>query len=646
MKSLFSFFFLISTAIADLCQYCGCDFSTESVTCSDKDFLLRTVSLLPSISQLVLHRIPLPHAPHFLYHTNLRILKINDCGLEGLSAHSILPLPNLEVISFANNKLTTLPATLFRRQDDLKVIDVSYNKISDLSGIEWILGENVLLDALDLGHNPIEMSTRSTKLPPVRQLLMSMTNIERINGTSIIFKATDRCKVDGCRVLPFPRTESLTYFDVADNGAVIEASALQALLNATHLNFANSKLPAEFFDWLETAAVIHLNLSNAQITVPNEEWRWCGPRLETLDISNIHLRRLRLNRGCVLRKIFAKENQLEMAFLDTPTLEAVYLDKNLFSDWPMLPMGTSLDRLETFSISSNLLTTLPPGALTHFPILQHLDLSRNQLSKVDFDAFPTLGMQLISIDLSYNQLSVLPHPVLPSILFFDVSSNNINEMSPFLFAGMPLLQHLKLSNNPLIFRNCSEKCWLDHLDILTNLVDLDLSNCQLNRTLDLSKQMSLKSVILRGNQLTAIDGRHFPSSLSMLDAGENLIHYVKNLTSHSNLRELRLDGNPLICDCSLFEIRSQLFNQTKINDPQSYYCFSSSWQYPLLPYLSTLKPCILNSASSLLPTIATAFLITLCIIFLIVVSILGGQRACSSISHNYKRLAAELPVRL
>ncbi|CAJ0578447.1 unnamed protein product, partial [Mesorhabditis spiculigera] len=418
------------------------------------------------------------------------------------------------------------------------------------------------------------------------------------------------------------------------------------LSNVTNLNLAGAELPEDFFEWLETAAVVHLNISNAKIDVPGEEWRWCGPRLEVLDISGLQLKKLRLTRGCNLRKLFAKDNQLESAFLDAPTLEAVDLDHNLFSDWLIIPLGTSLEKLETLSMSGNLLTSLPPGALTHFPLLQHLDLSRNQISNIEHDAFPSLGMQIISIDLSHNQLTSLPHPVLPSLLYLDISSNNLNEMSPLLFAGMPLLQHLKIGNNPEVFSKCGQKCWSDHVDVLTNLVDIDLSNCQISKPIDFSKSYSLKSISLRGNQITTLDGGLLPPTLSILDAGENLVHYTSNFSKRTGtLRDLRLDGNPLICDCSLFEIRDQLLNQSRITDAASYYCFSSAWQHPLHPYLASLRAC-LPSSSSILPSLVTAFLICVCIVLLIIISLIAAHRLCGSISYTYKRLALDIPVRL
>lgn len=71
-----------------------------------------------------------------------------------------------------------------------------------------------------------------------------------------------------------------------------------------------------------------------------------------------------------LPKTSIKFYYFQLAILESPQLEAVYLDRNLFTEWPILPIGTVLDNLTTFSMSGNLLTELPPHSLTHFPGLQ------------------------------------------------------------------------------------------------------------------------------------------------------------------------------------------------------------------------------------------------------------------------------------
>ncbi|KHJ83772.1 leucine Rich repeat-containing domain protein, partial [Oesophagostomum dentatum] len=389
--------------------------------------------------------------------------------------------------------------------------------------------------------------------------------------------------------------------------------------------------------WLEDRSRAKiLNVSYAELRLDEEQWSTCGRELKSLDISGLRIKRLKLGSNCAVTSVFARDNLLETCILETHSLETLHLDRNLFTDWPALPPGSALDSLRSLTISSNLLTSLPPHALSQFPNLQHLDVSRNQISDIDHLAFPSLGMQLVSIDLSYNQLSILPHPVLPSLVYLDVSSNSLVTLDPAFFAGLPMLQHLKLSSNPQIFARCEEKCWSDHLDELTALVDLDLSNCALSRALPLSHLTSLKTLLLRGNQIVNVNAKDLPPNLRTLDLGENRLHFTTNFSRLHSLRDLRVDTNPLRCDCSLHEIVPHLLNQSQIADSQLYYCYSGSWQYPLLPYLTGITPCT-SSSRHFVPILISTFAFSSIVISSVLLSFIGYKRYAHRVNHVYKR---------
>lgn len=214
--------------MGDMCTHCTCDLNSHSVTCNSPFLLVRTVSLLPYVEELnlqvgglhpfgmishinaktsnvdLLQSLRMPQLPHFLFNTHLRVLRINHCGLSELSAHSLLPLPNLEVLNLANNALVTLPTTALRSLKRLRIVNLSNNKITDLSKLSWVLAEGVVLEQLDLSGNPLALSNRwidfktigtnraieifrFALLPPVHQLLMASANLQKINSTSCGF---------------------------------------------------------------------------------------------------------------------------------------------------------------------------------------------------------------------------------------------------------------------------------------------------------------------------------------------------------------------------------------------------------------------------------------------------------------------------
>ncbi|VDM61488.1 unnamed protein product [Angiostrongylus costaricensis] len=639
---------VISHTVADICSHCSCDEDSKSVTCSSPSLLVRTVSLLPWIEELRLVDLNMPYPPHFVFHPTLQVLHINRCGLQELSAHTLLPLPNLVVLNLADNHLTTLPKNLLRSLKHLRILNLARNQIANISHLSNMLAENVVLEKLDLSENPISFSTVNSFILPSVQLFLSHANLAFINSTAMIFHPSEICpKEVGCRILPLSRADlaRLDNLDVSENILEVDISALNALSNANYLDFSHTHLPLDFTIWLEEKSrVKYLNLSNAKIHLYGDSWSVCGRELKQLDISGLGLKRLQLNPNCVLKTVFARNNLLETSHLEGRSLEQLHIDRNLFTDWLIPPPGVILENLRSLTISSNLLTYIPPHALSYFPNLQHLDVSRNQINQIDHLAFPSLGMQLISIDLSFNKLSILPHPVLPSLNYLDISSNEIVTLDPMFFIAMPLLQHLKLTNNSKIFSKCVEQCWLDHLDELTGLIDLDLSHCALSRTPPLSHLSSLRSLILRGNQIVDVNAAELPPNLRILDLGENRLHFTKNLSRLHSLRDLRVDTNPLRCDCSLHDIIPYLINQTQVSDPQLYYCFSGSWQYPLVPYLASTTSCTDNSTAQFVPMLATTFALFVIIVCLLLLSVVGYRRCIDN--HAYRLLATDSPRQL
>ncbi|PAV80157.1 hypothetical protein WR25_19946 [Diploscapter pachys] len=444
---LFFQFLMSRMVMGDMCTHCTCDLNSHSVTCNSPSLLVRTVSLLPYVEELNLQNLRMPQPPHFLFNTHLRALRINHCGLSELSAHSLLPLPNLEVLNLANNNLATLPTTVLRSLKRLRIVNLSNNKITDLSKLSWVLAEGMVLEQLDLSGNPLALSNRFALLPPVHQLLMANANLQKINSTSLLLLPSTSCPADeSCRVLMFDEKDLklLHKVDISHNPKlIVEKTALEALTNAPYLDFSGVSLPSSFGNWLETQSrVVHLNVSSATIPLDGV-WELCSEKLNLLDISSLRLHSIDLKKGCPLKILFAEDNLLNSIKIEANELETLHLERNMFTEFPSVPPGISLESLHTMSISNNLLTTLHPNALQHMPELQHLDLSKNQISEIDPQAFPSLGMQLISLDLSSNQLSSLPHPVLPSLLFLDASSNNLVNIDPVLFSGLPLLQHLR-----------------------------------------------------------------------------------------------------------------------------------------------------------------------------------------------------------
>ena len=87
-----------------------------------------------------------------------------------------------------------------------------------------------------------------------------------------------------------------------------------------------------------------------------------------------------------------------------------------------------------------------------------------------------------------------------------------------------------------------------------------------------------------------------------------------------------------------------LLNQSQVADTSLYYCYSGSWQYPLLPYLQSVRPCSYDTRS-FLPVLVSTVLFSFLVVSSFALAFLLYRRLpfCKS---TYSRLSTELPVRL
>lgn len=82
---------------------------------------------------------------------NLQYLSITNASLKKLSPLSLKRLPNLIVLNLANNKIRELKANIFINNLELKVVQLSHNKIEFIDSDAFYGLEN--LDYLDFTNN-------------------------------------------------------------------------------------------------------------------------------------------------------------------------------------------------------------------------------------------------------------------------------------------------------------------------------------------------------------------------------------------------------------------------------------------------------------------------------------------------------------
>uniref|UniRef100_A0A914CRA1 LRRCT domain-containing protein n=1 Tax=Acrobeloides nanus TaxID=290746 RepID=A0A914CRA1_9BILA len=432
----------------------------------------------------------------------------------------------------------------------------------------------------------------------------------------------------------------------------LDPSVLPKLANATNLKLNNVKLPENFVEWLSSnGALRHLELRQSSAI---RTWKTCAPNLEWLDISETGLEFLEVGEKCKLRWLYATDNRIKLLKLNTKPLKIIYLDRNQLERWPFENESNSrqFPNLEELSIKQNRIETLPARALYRFPLLENLDLSENLIERIEPDAFPTVGMALQYLNMSGNRLKEFGHPILPSLIILDISKNLLHGMDRQLLTGFPSLQHLHLSNNFNILNGCEHgDCWVEESG-LENLIEIDLSGCQIKKQPNLANFVNLRAINLGGNLMGEVDGRRLPPCVAHLNLRWNRIHTMDNFTDiqMTCLKDLDLGHNPLKCDCSLLEFSEILALQPDLTDQNTYYCFTELL-HPLNTYFEITSSCDVEESTSILLVLLNILTVLLtiaavgCLILLFFVRVTRIVNFGSA-QFFYRRVPTEIPTAL
>ncbi|XP_076862555.1 leucine-rich repeats and immunoglobulin-like domains protein 3 [Brachyhypopomus gauderio] len=307
--------------------------------------------------------------------------------------------------------------------------------------------------------------------------------------------------------------------------------------------------------------------------------------------------------------------------------------------------------LETLDLSNNNLVEVRAGSFPALP-LKNLYLNNNRISVLEHGCFNNLSSTLLVLRLNRNRLNTIPAKIfqLPNLQHMDLSRNRVRRVEGLTFHGLHKLRSLKMQRNGLVrlmdgafwglssmevlqleYNNLTEvsKGWLyglltlqqlhlahnaisrirsDAWEFCQKLAELDLSFNQLARleegsfaglsvlgqlsiahnrvsfiadgafrglpllhTLDLkyneiswtiedmngpfSALDNLKKLFLQGNRIRSVTKKSFTGleQLEQLDLSNNAIMSIQGnaFSQMKKLEELHLNTSSLLCDCQL-----------------------------------------------------------------------------------------------
>ncbi|XP_041833581.1 leucine-rich repeats and immunoglobulin-like domains protein 3 [Melanotaenia boesemani] len=351
-----------------------------------------------------------------------------------------------------------------------------------------------------------------------------------------------------------------------------------------------------------------LILANNKITRISEEQLRPFPTLETLDLSNNNIVEIKANSipTLPLKNLFLNNNRISL--LETGcftnlsnTLQVLRLTRNRISTIPSKIF--QLPNLQHLELSRNRVRRVEGLTFHGLHALRSLKMQRNGLSRLMDGAFWGLSnMEVLQLD--YNNLTEVSKSWLYGLLTLqqlhlghnaisriepdawefcqklselNLSSNHLSRLEESSFAGLSLLDELHIGNNRVSF--IADGAFRG----LSSLQMLDLQNNEISWTIEdmngpFSALDKLKKLFLQGNQIRSMTKKSFSGldALQHLDLSNNAIMSIQAnaFSQMKNLQELHLNTSSLLCDCQLKWLPSWVAQQTFL------YCVNASCAHP------------------------------------------------------------------
>uniref|UniRef100_A0A8D9ETU5 Insulin-like growth factor-binding protein complex acid labile subunit n=1 Tax=Cacopsylla melanoneura TaxID=428564 RepID=A0A8D9ETU5_9HEMI len=404
----------------------------------------------------------------------------------------------VDTINVSHNKVTEIEKFAFK---DLYHVDIllSHNQISKIQTNAFVNCANITM--LDMSSNTIETFSRlafdeltfALHFNLAYNKLKDTAHVPLSNMTGIKILNVSHNEIVQMSRNTFPKLYELHTIDISHNQLVhISNAVMQPLLSLRFLNFTHNSLEeikSETFGTLPT--VLDLKLDHNELS--------------------------RISRGAFtklssLSTLGLTHNKINTMFELPISLSHLFLSNNLFETIPSSEVWPSMNALLSLDLSYNMIgNTLTKGSFYPLLTLQSLDLNYNNLSVVPWEALSDFT-SLRKLNMQGNQVTKLNKAAfgsLPVVFDLDMSRNAISNVSVKAFEGLLQLINLDLSHNNIesipngAFQGLVA---LNTLDISYNYLEfLD------NKTNSLFEDcLSLKNLYLSHNKISFLTKKSIP----------------------------------------------------------------------------------------------------------------------------------------
>ncbi|KAJ0176900.1 hypothetical protein K1T71_006909 [Dendrolimus kikuchii] len=470
-------------------------------------------------------------------------LSLDNNNIHFLSSEELLSFSSLEYLNLDFNKIVQFPSETSFAGDrfySLKELRLAYNYLIKFnSDFLMYLPE---LQSLDLSYNRLHNIAEHSFVALSNLVYLSLAGnmLESVEpGAFRDLPKIEVLDVHGNHLLEFSTeyfenvSNELTNFSVNasyNRIASVEGAGKSVVINI--LDLSHNVLETISAAFIESVGPFlrQLILSYNRLTHIDGTRFGAIPNLEILD--------LQYNNISAMKKKY---------FADTTTVQIFDLSNNRLAQLSVEQFH-NMRRLRQLHLNSNELRSLPRDSFKN-TILEHLDLSNNQLTIFPSSTLSQVGFTLRRLELAFNRLEYLDAAMFHSIAFLQelsLARNALTVLPDNTFAGLSHLRRLDLSYNIIktnfkeLFHNLPRLrylslagCGLKTMPnlLLANLTELDLSGNYIAsyRDTDVRRLANLRVLDLAGNKFTSLQPAMWVGMrrLTSLDVSHNPVVRVR-----------------------------------------------------------------------------------------------------------------------
>ncbi|XP_069804880.1 toll-like receptor 13 [Dendropsophus ebraccatus] len=520
------------------------------------------------------------HSVIAMHSLNILDLRNNSIGHLDLS---YLYMPNLTVLTLMKNGLSIINISTFSNVPKLKKIIFDENPLNmnsllgiqlpELTELHWSSMRPALDDHLFIPCQVFQ------SLPKLRELYIMHSKVshnklrkigECTNLTSL-FLTTTALRALGKEDLNIFKHIKVLYLNKCkiaqiDYSTWTDLKSLNTLiLERNQIAHLRERLFSPLTD------LQYLDLSKNYFTLINNRSLIGLKKLETLILRNCKI---------VTIASYDFNTVQNLKFLDLRENSISIIKRKAFYN---------LQKLETLLLSENQIHAVQSYCFRELKSLKTLVLANNKIYRISDNTFYSLKT-LIFLNMSRNEVSFPkrdtqnPFKKLPHLETLDMSYQTQrykDQVSLTLFQGLQSLKTLYVQGiSSSFFKDVS-------FSFLPNLTDFDMSGTfhgsDINTTVELIRKCSqVRYLNVDNNELTDLPEDLFVkfNLLENLSLKYNKLRNIsKNLVKPlSNLRNLDLYMNPLLCSCDNYWFQNWSRANTQVQIPflQSYTCFAQA----------------------------------------------------------------------